>query len=279
MSQSTTTTKRLLREAALLANNPSSTFHAGPVSDSNLHEWHFTLLGPSDSPFEGGLYHGRITLPPSYPLKAPSFRFLTPSGRFEPNREICLSISNFHEESWNPAWDVRTALTALRPFMASEGEGQVGGVRANAEIRRKFALASRGWRCEACGGKRMDEILPFTSEDEKRAESSGSKEEVPALKFGYRDQQTAGQPAHSRAPSQVVPVPEDAALSGTNLTVATPTRTSTTSVRTRPATTPRRMSRDPHSQDHHSVWLDAAIAGVAVMILILLLRKLAVILD
>jgi ubiquitin-conjugating enzyme E2 J1 len=37
---------------------------------------------------------------------------MTPSGRFEANREICLSISGHHEETWQPAWGVRTALVA-----------------------------------------------------------------------------------------------------------------------------------------------------------------------
>jgi ubiquitin-conjugating enzyme E2 J1 len=158
------TIRRLLKETAELSassSNPNPTFHAAPVSDSNLHEWHFTLLGPpSPSPYAGGLYHGRITLPSTYPLKPPNFRFLTPSGRFEVNREICLSISGFHEETWMPAWGVRTALTALRSFMAEKGSaGQVGGMEAKPEVRERLARESRSWRCESCGGRTNDETM------------------------------------------------------------------------------------------------------------------------
>jgi len=32
---------------------------------------------------QGGIYHGRILLPPEYPFKPPSFIMLTPNGRFE----------------------------------------------------------------------------------------------------------------------------------------------------------------------------------------------------
>jgi ubiquitin-conjugating enzyme E2 J1 len=39
--------------------------------------WHFTIRGPDDSEFEGGLYHGVIKLPTAYPLKPPSIMFLT----------------------------------------------------------------------------------------------------------------------------------------------------------------------------------------------------------
>ncbi|RMZ89453.1 hypothetical protein DV736_g3319, partial [Chaetothyriales sp. CBS 134916] len=158
------TVRRLLKETAELstsAANPAPAFYAQPVSDADLHEWHFTLLGPpSPSPYAGGLYHGRITLPPQYPLKPPNFRFLTPSGRFEVNREICLSISGFHEETWMPAWGVRTALTALRTFMAEQGTaGQVGGLEASADVRKRMAQESRAWRCEGCGGHSNEEIM------------------------------------------------------------------------------------------------------------------------
>ena len=158
------TIRRLLKETAELSASsaiPNPTFHAAPVSDSNLHEWHFTLLGPpSPSPYAGGLYHGRITLPTTYPLKPPNFRFLTPSGRFEVNREICLSISGFHEETWMPAWGVRTALTALRSFMAEKGSaGQVGGMEAKAEVRERLARESKNWRCEGCGGRTNNDIM------------------------------------------------------------------------------------------------------------------------
>jgi ubiquitin-conjugating enzyme E2 J1 len=159
-----TTLRRLLKETAELSStapNPNPSFHAAPVSDSDLHEWHFTLLGPpGPSPYANGLYHGRITLPTNYPLKPPNFRFLTPSGRFETNREICLSISGFHEETWMPAWGVRTALTALRSFMAEKGTaGQVGGLEASKEVRERLARESGRWKCSQCGGKTNQEIM------------------------------------------------------------------------------------------------------------------------
>jgi len=43
----------------------------------NLFEWHFTIRGPADSEFDGGIYHGRIVLPPEYPMKPPSIILLT----------------------------------------------------------------------------------------------------------------------------------------------------------------------------------------------------------
>lgn len=67
-------------------------------------EWHFTIRGPPGTEFDGGLYHGRIVLPHEYPFKPPAIMLLTPNGRFEINKKICLSISSYHPETWLPAW-------------------------------------------------------------------------------------------------------------------------------------------------------------------------------
>jgi hypothetical protein len=43
----------------------------------NLFDWHFTIRGPPDTPFEGGMYHGRIILPSDYPFRPPNIMLLT----------------------------------------------------------------------------------------------------------------------------------------------------------------------------------------------------------
>ena len=103
--------KRIMSEAKELQECPAADFVAAPLDD-NLFEWHFTLRGVAGTAFEGGRYHGRIMLPPEYPFKPPSIFLLTPNGRFETGRKICLSVSAHHPESWQPAWGVRTILTA-----------------------------------------------------------------------------------------------------------------------------------------------------------------------
>ena len=61
-----------------------------------------------------------MQLPPNYPFAPPEILLLTQSGRFEVNKKICLSISSFHPESWQPSWGIRTALIALTAFFDSE---------------------------------------------------------------------------------------------------------------------------------------------------------------
>jgi ubiquitin-conjugating enzyme E2 J1 len=98
-----------------------------------------TIRGPSETAFAGGVFHGRILLPPDYPFKPPNIVFLTKNGRFEVGSKICLSISAYHEETWQPAWGVRTMLEALISFLPSEGKGAIGALDWAAEERKKLA--------------------------------------------------------------------------------------------------------------------------------------------
>lgn len=91
--------KRIHADVRELMKDPSDQYHAAPL-ESNLFEWHFTIRGPPDTEFEGGVYHGRIILPPEYPFRPPDIMFMTPSGRFSTGMKICLTISSYHPEHW-----------------------------------------------------------------------------------------------------------------------------------------------------------------------------------
>ncbi|KFV77996.1 Ubiquitin-conjugating enzyme E2 J1, partial [Struthio camelus australis] len=153
--------KRLMKEAAEL-KDPTDHYHAQPLED-NLFEWHFTVRGPPDSDFDGGIYHGRIVLPPEYPMKPPSIILLTANGRFEVGKKICLSISGHHPETWQPSWSIRTALLAIIGFMPTKGEGAIGSLDYTPEERRALAKKSQDFCCEICGTSMKTALLPLTS--------------------------------------------------------------------------------------------------------------------
>jgi ubiquitin-conjugating enzyme E2 J1 len=115
---------------------------AEPLED-DIFEWHFAIYGAEGTAFEGGIYHGRILLPVDYPFKPPNFMLLTNNGRFETMTKICLSITSYHAEHWQPSWSVRTALHAIRAFMVTPSEGALGGIDFSEEQRRDLAVKSR----------------------------------------------------------------------------------------------------------------------------------------
>ncbi|RMJ26066.1 ubiquitin conjugating enzyme [Aspergillus sp. HF37] len=258
-------TRRLQKEASeLLTTQASPSIHAAPVAD-NLFDWHFTIAGPpAPSPYAGGLYHGRIVLPAAYPLRPPSFRFLTPSGRFEINREICLSISGHHEESWQPAWGIRTALLAIRSYMDAEANGQVGGLDVSGEARREYARLSRGWACEACGesNERVMEGWREVCRDAGKCDDGDEDRDD----TGQKDQ-TAGpaptpeataEPTTSAAPTSAPQPPRQCDTSGPS------------AARQERPVTPR-----PQGQSSDGQWLDRAIIGVLLALVFMILRSFA----
>lgn len=152
--------KRLMKEAKELSD-PSEQYYAQPLEE-NLFEWHFTIRGPADSEFEGGIYHGRIILPPEYPMKPPAIMLLTANGRFELHKKICLSISGHHPESWQPSWSIRTALLAIIGFMPTPGNGAIGALDYTAEERQILAKKSVSYKCDVCGHI-QGKLLPLTA--------------------------------------------------------------------------------------------------------------------
>ncbi|PNS19281.1 Ubiquitin-conjugating enzyme E2 J1 [Sphaceloma murrayae] len=285
------TIKRILKESQELTLHPSPDFSAGPL-ESNLFEWHFTLRGPpSPSPFASGLYHGRIVLPPSYPLRPPSFRFLTPSGRFEVNREICLSISGFHEETWQPAWGIRTALLAIRGFMDSEAGGAVGGMDADEGVKRRLAGESKGWKCGTCG-KENGEIMRENEELCGEGEGVGQEKVPDELRLGYREELGNGQGKEvagragdetGKGATDVSKIvennQEDAGrtttdtLGGVRAPRALPAQMPVRSVEQRVhQQTPTRVPARPPTTD--TAWLDKAIVGVAGALIFMIIKHL-----
>uniref|UniRef100_A0A023F7U9 Putative ubiquitin-conjugating enzyme e2 n=2 Tax=Triatoma infestans TaxID=30076 RepID=A0A023F7U9_TRIIF len=184
--------KRLMREAQELME-PTEDYSAHPLDD-NLFEWHFTVRGSPSTEFEDGLYHGRIILPNQYPMKPPNIILLTPNGRFETNKKICLSISGHHPETWQPSWSIRTALLALIAFMPTPSKGTIGSLDYTPDERRSLARRSLKWECPQCGlissllGKRPNDITKdesqliksviFKGEDQTSSANNVGKEVV-----------------------------------------------------------------------------------------------------
>ncbi|CAO2647865.1 Nn.00g087870.m01.CDS01 [Neocucurbitaria sp. VM-36] len=144
-------TKRLTKEYAAISKSPPPYIIAHP-SEKNILEWHYILTGPPDTPYDGGQYWGTLMFPPDYPFAPPAIRMHTPSGRFQPSTRLCLSISDFHPKSFNPAWEVSTILTGLLSFMTSE-EMTTGSVRASEQERKLFAQRTRWWNSTGGGSK------------------------------------------------------------------------------------------------------------------------------
>jgi len=137
MSKSTGALRLQKEFKAILRRTDTENFLAQPDPE-DIFQWHFVIFGLKDCPYEGGFYHGKISFPPEYPNKPPGIVMITPSGRFQVNRKICMSYSDFHPELWNPLWGVATIIIGTISFMMTD-EITYGGIKASSEERQLYA--------------------------------------------------------------------------------------------------------------------------------------------
>lgn len=184
---------RLQRELAMLQRKPVEGVWFAP-NPKDLGEWHVVLMGAKDTDYEGGYYHAIFKFPEEYPLKGPSIRMMTPSGRFRVNESICMSMTAWHDELWNPAWRVETIAVGFQSFMAQtltdrdRGHGNVASYYDkdfSPEARRKMAADSMTYNAT---NARFVELFPHVmvhaaeAKAAKEAKEAKEKEEAKAAK-------------------------------------------------------------------------------------------------
>uniref|UniRef100_A0A336LYT6 Ubiquitin-conjugating enzyme E2 J2 n=1 Tax=Culicoides sonorensis TaxID=179676 RepID=A0A336LYT6_CULSO len=135
--KSTTSNSRLKQDYIRLKKDPVPYISAEPLP-SNILEWHYCIRGPEDSLYAGGYYHGCLLFSKDFPFKPPSIYMYTPNGRFKTNKRLCLSISDFHPDTWNPAWSISTILTGLLSFML-ETTPTLGSCESTTAEKRRYA--------------------------------------------------------------------------------------------------------------------------------------------
>ncbi|KAJ0113437.1 hypothetical protein Patl1_00554 [Pistacia atlantica] len=100
--------KRILKELKDLQKDPPTSCSAGPVDEDMFH-WQATIMGPTDSPYAGGVFLVTIHFPPDYPFKPPKVAFRTKvfHPNINSNGSICLDIL---KEQWSPALTISKNL-------------------------------------------------------------------------------------------------------------------------------------------------------------------------
>ncbi|KAK0598146.1 hypothetical protein LWI29_032060 [Acer saccharum] len=182
--------KRLQKEYRALCKEPVSHVVARP-SPSNILEWHYVLEGSQGTPFAGGYYYGKIKFPAEYPYKPPGITMITPNGRFMTQKKICLSMSDFHPESWNPMWSVSSILTGLLSFMM-DNSPTTGSVNTSAAEKQRLAKTSLAFNCKNPAFRKLfpeyvekynqqqlpeQQVSEQQSTESQKEENSGSKME------------------------------------------------------------------------------------------------------
>jgi len=222
------------------------------------------------------------SLPAEYPFRPPSIMMLTPNGRFELNTKICISFTSYHEEMWQPAWGVRTAILGLQGFFPLKGQAAVGvgSIEYPSTERRRLAVLSRDWVCPHCQ-QPNHELLPDekSETDSNNVEPSESSVAVVAVVA-----ETEVEPTIALSLSPVPTTLESAEPAGGLHNTGKHSEGSLDSDRSASSTpdsnltAPADPSRAVVSASHASVgpplFLDAAIAVLLVLVSALICRRL-----
>ncbi|XP_032100282.1 ubiquitin-conjugating enzyme E2 D4 isoform X2 [Sapajus apella] len=83
-----------------------------PVFCGTLFHWQATIMGPNDSPYQGGVFFLTIHFPTDYPFKPPKVAFTTKiyHPNINSNGSICLDILR---SQWSPALTVSKVLLSI----------------------------------------------------------------------------------------------------------------------------------------------------------------------
>ena len=105
------TLQRITKELKEIKSDPPANCSAGPEGD-DMYEWQASIMGPKDSPYEGGVFWLKIHFPKDYPFKPPKVMFLT--RIYHPNISssgaICIDIL---KDNWSPALTISKVLLCI----------------------------------------------------------------------------------------------------------------------------------------------------------------------
>eukprot|EP00040_Diaphanoeca_grandis_P031520 m.188599 g.188599 ORF g.188599 m.188599 type:complete len:222 (+) comp32350_c0_seq1:95-760(+) len=181
--------QRLLKDYSSMKRSPPPHIFAAPLP-SNILEWRFCVYGLKDCDYEGGYYHGKLLFPEQYPFKPPGIMMLTPSGRFQCATRLCLSMSDFHPDQWNPAWNVESILKGLVSFMV-ENTATAGSIVTSSAEKKRFAKNSADYNLkDADFCELFPEVLELIEKERKESALKPKTEDNSAVVDGLQKSPT-----------------------------------------------------------------------------------------
>ncbi|KAG8471216.1 hypothetical protein KFE25_009637 [Diacronema lutheri] len=137
----------LMKQLKELNKSPVEGFSAGLVDESNPFDWDICIMGPPDTPYEGGFFKALMTFPRDYPNAPP--KLLIKSEFWHPNvhadGKVCISIlhppgeDNFGYESaserWLPVHTVESIMVSVISMLSSPNDESPANIDAAKEWR------------------------------------------------------------------------------------------------------------------------------------------------
>ena len=139
--------KRIKNDILEIYTDPVEGIYVCP-DDEKLSVLHALIIGPKDTPYDGGFFYFLITYPEKYPLIPPKVKLMTTGDgkvRFNPNLyacgKVCLSIlGTWSGPGWTSVMTTKSVLISIQslmcenPFYNEPGfEGKDGSYKKESE--------------------------------------------------------------------------------------------------------------------------------------------------
>ena len=103
---------RITREITAIEKEPVDNVSVS-INKDDIMNWTAIIIGPNDTPYEGGLFKINIYFTDEYPIKPPILKFKTPI--YHPNINptsgaICIDIL---KNNWSPALTIQKVLLSV----------------------------------------------------------------------------------------------------------------------------------------------------------------------
>lgn len=120
------TAKRLIKDIrAITKDPPKGVFYLH--DETNILAGKALIIGPPDTPYEGGYYFFKFSFPADYPHAPPKLTYCTNDGktRMHPNLykngKVCLSLLNtWNGDAWTGCNTITSILLVIRSIMTKE---------------------------------------------------------------------------------------------------------------------------------------------------------------
>uniref|UniRef100_A0A5S6QMW1 E2 ubiquitin-conjugating enzyme n=1 Tax=Trichuris muris TaxID=70415 RepID=A0A5S6QMW1_TRIMR len=140
----------LRKQLAELKKKPVDGFSAGLVNDDDVYRWEVLVIGPPDTPYEGGFFKAHLDFPQDYPLRPPKMRFVTELWHPNIDKEGNVCISILHDpgddkygyekasERWLPVHTVESILLSVISLLSDPNDQSPANVDAAKQWRENY---------------------------------------------------------------------------------------------------------------------------------------------